>query len=114
MDVPDNSNRKRNSQDWVVLRLWPPVGAFCQFYDIIVFNWQRQKGRKLGENWKTEIAIYTLLYIKYITNKDLLNTGNSPQYSVMAYMEKNLKKEWICCVCVTDSICGTPETNKTL
>ena len=44
----------------------------------------------------------------------MYSTGNSPQYSVMAYMEKNLKKEWICCVYVTDSICGTPETNKTL
>ena len=42
-----------------------------------------------GVNWKTEIDIYTLLYIKYITNKDLLyTTGNSTQRSVMAYMGK--------------------------
>ena len=42
-----------------------------------------------GVNWKTEIDIYTLLYIKYITNKDLLyTTGNSTQPSVMAYMGK--------------------------
>ena len=33
--------------------------------------------------------IYTLLYIKQITNKNLLySTMNSTQYSVMAYMEK--------------------------
>ena len=31
-----------------------------------------------------------------MTNKDLLySTGNSAQYSVMAYMEKESKKEWI-------------------
>ena len=31
-----------------------------------------------GINWKTEIDIHTLLYIKYITNKNLLySTGNS-------------------------------------
>ena len=52
------------------------------------------------------ICIYTLLY--------MYSTGNSPQYSVMAYMENNPEIEWICCVCVTDSICYTPETNKTL
>ena len=35
------------------------------------------------------IDIYTLPYIKQITNKDLLyNTGNSTQYSVMVCMEK--------------------------
>ena len=44
-----------------------------------------------GINWEIEIDIYTLLYIKQITNKDLLySTGNSTQYSVMAYEEKNL------------------------
>ena len=48
-----------------------------------------------GKNWKIEIDIYTLLYIKWITNKDLLyNTGNS-HYSIMTYMGKELKKEWI-------------------
>ena len=37
--------------------------------------------------------IYTLLYIAQITNKDLLySTGKSTQYSVMAYMGKNLKQ----------------------
>ena len=46
-------------------------------------------------NWEIGIDVYTLLYIKYVTNKDLLyNTGNS-QYSVMTYMGKKCKKEWI-------------------
>ena len=49
-----------------------------------------------GINWKTGVDIYTLLYIKQITNKDLLySTGNSTQHSVMAYTGKESKKEWI-------------------
>ena len=48
------------------------------------------RGESQGEiNWEIRIDIYTLLYIKQITNKDLLySTGNSTQYSVMAYMGK--------------------------
>jgi len=47
-------------------------------------------------NWKVGIDIYTLLYIKQIANKNLLySTGNSTQYSVMAYMGKESKKEWV-------------------
>ena len=47
-------------------------------------------------NWETGIDIHTLLYIKGITNKDLLySTGNSTQYSVMTYMGKESIKEWI-------------------
>ena len=35
-------------------------------------------------NWEIVIDVYTLLNIKYITNKDLLySTENSSQYSVM-------------------------------
>ena len=49
-----------------------------------------------GINWEIGIDIYTLLYKKYITNKDLLySIGNSSQYSVMTYMRKRSKKEWI-------------------
>ena len=59
----------------------------------------------------------TLLYIKQITNKDLLySTGNSTQYSVMTYMgTESKKKEWIYVyIYITDSLCCTPETNTTL
>ena len=46
-----------------------------------------------GINWEIGTDTYPLLYIKQITNKDLLySPGNSTQYSVMAYMEKNPKK----------------------
>ena len=50
---------------------------------------QRGESDKLGDG----INIYTLLYIKQITNKDLLySIGNSTQYSAITYMEKNLRK----------------------
>ena len=42
-----------------------------------------------GINWKIGIDIYTLLYIKKITIKNLLySIGNSTQYSVIVYMGK--------------------------
>ena len=54
--------------------------------------------RRGGINGETGIDIYTLLYIKQITNENLLySTRNSAQFSVMPIWEKNLKKkeEWI-------------------
>ena len=55
------------------------------------------KGEKGGViHWDIRIHIDILLCIKQITNKDLLySTGNSTltQYSVMAYMGKESKKE---------------------
>ena len=54
---------------------------------------------KEKQGWITmeiEIDIYTLLYTKQKTNKDLqCSTGNSSQYSEMTYMGKESKKEWI-------------------
>ena len=47
-------------------------------------------------NWNIGIDIYTLLYMQWITNNNLLySTGNSAQYPVMGYMEKESKKERI-------------------
>ena len=52
---------------------------------------------------------------KKITNKNLLyNTGNSTQYSVMACMGKESKKRVDICMCLTDSLCCTAETNTAL
>ena len=54
------------------------------------------KGKGGGINQEFGVKIYTVLYIKQITNKDLLyNTGNSAQYCVMSYMGKESKKEWV-------------------
>ena len=58
-----------------------------------------------GINWETGIDIYTLLYIKYITNKDLVYvTRNSTQYSVMTYMGKQSKKRLDICICINDTL----------
>ena len=55
-------------------------------------------------NWKTGVNTYTLLYIKYITNEDALqSTGNSTQSSIMTYMGKESKRMDIR-VCITDSL----------
>ena len=41
-------------------------------------------GGKGRIDWEFGIGIYTLLYLKWITNKDLLySTGNSAQYPVI-------------------------------
>ena len=54
------------------------------------------KGKKGGEiNWETLIDIYSLLYIKQITNEDLpYSTGNPSQYSIVNYMGKESRK-WL-------------------
>ena len=39
---------------------------------------------------------HTVLYLKQMTNKDLLhNIGNAAQYSVITYMGKEFEKEYI-------------------
>ena len=59
-----------------------------------IYGYQGVRGG--GINWEIGIDIYTLLYIKQITNKNLLySTGNSTQYSVMTYTGKESKKEWV-------------------
>ena len=78
-------------------------------------------GRTLSSTYKFTALNLTLeeksTSLYKITNKKLLySTGNSAQYSLMAYLGKDsrmLKKKRVD-VCVTDSLCCTPETNTTL
>ena len=56
----------------------------------------------VGEGWKEGIVrefgmdTYTLRYLKWITNKDLLySTGNSAQCYVAAWMGGEFREEWI-------------------
>ena len=63
---------------------------------------QKQKTNMLtgskqgGINWEIGTDIYTLLYVIWITNKDLpQSTEDSTQYSVMAYLGKEFLKEWL-------------------
>jgi len=59
------------------------------------------KGGWGRDNWEAGINIYILLYIKYITNKDLLyDTGNYIQYFLITFKGRLL-----------ESLCYTPETN---
>ena len=49
-----------------------------------------------GKDWEFGISRSTLVHIGWINNKVLLySTGNSTLYSVMAYMGKESKKEWL-------------------
>ena len=59
-------------------------------------------GCQSGEGWREEVVrkfgmdVYTLLYLKWITNKDLLySTGNSAQCYVAAWMGGEFWGEWI-------------------
>ena len=47
-----------------------------------------------GIKWDLGINIYTLLYVKQIINKDVLDsTGNSTPYSLITYMAKESEKK---------------------
>ena len=49
-----------------------------------------------GMNWEVGSGMYTLLFIKLVSNKDLLySTRECTQYSVITYMGKEPEKEWI-------------------
>ena len=56
------------------------------------------------------IDMYTLLYFKWITNKDLLySTENSAQCYVAAWMEASLGENGDMCI-YAEFLCSTPET----
>ena len=64
----------------------------------MVSKGKKWKGEK---NWEYETDMYTLQYLKQITNKDIqYNTGNSAQYPVKTVMEKEFEKEIHVCVCM--------------
>ena len=57
-----------------------------------IYGYQGLRGE--GINWEIEIDIYTLLYVKQITNKNLLySTVNYTQYSAMAQKGKESQKK---------------------
>ena len=70
------------------------------------------KGEKRGGiNQEFGMNVDTLIYIKQITNKDLLySTGNSIQYIIITYNGKDSEKEYIR-VYITESLCHVPKTN---
>ena len=55
---------------------------------------KKERGER-GINWELGINMYTLLYIKQITSKDLwYNIGNYIQYFVITYKGKEFEKEY--------------------
>ena len=59
--------------------------------------------------------MYRLLYLKWITNKNLLySTGNSAQCYVAAWMGGEFGGELDTCICMAESLCCAPETITTL
>ena len=60
-------------------------------------------------------VVYTLLYLKWITNKDLSHsTGNSAKCYVPAWMEKGVWGRMDTCVRMAESLHCSPETTTTL
>ena len=60
------------------------------------------------------VCMYTLLYLKWITNNNLLyNTWNSAQCYVPAWMGVSLG-EMDTSICMAESLCCSPETTTTL
>ena len=68
-----------------------------------------KKGR-----YKFGISRYTLPFMKEINNKGLLSSmGTYTQYLIIIYMREEYEKEYMY-VCITESLCCTPEINSTL
>ena len=66
-------------------------------------------------SWELRTDMYILLYLKYMTKKDLLHSaGHSAQYSVSNLNMKRIRKRIDTCLYRTDSLCYTPENNTTL
>ena len=58
--------------------------------------------------------MYPVLYLKWITNKDLLySTWNSAQCHVAAWMGGESGGKMDTCVCMAEALCCPPETTTT-
>ena len=67
----------------------------------------------VGINWEFGVDMFTLLYMKQMIDGDLLyRTKNSTQYSEITLWRKKLNNNIY--ICITESLCCTPETNITL
>ena len=74
------------------------------------YSYQRGNMGGGGIYQELEMNIHTLLYIRQITDKDLLySTGSCTQYSVLTYMRKESKKRMNIHICITESRCCTPK-----
>ena len=62
-------------------------------------------------DWDSGISRCSLLSIEWLNNKVLLHgTGSYIQYPMINHNGKEREKEYIQCVCITESLCCTPES----
>ena len=72
-------------------------------------------GKEWGRDREFWVDMYTLLYLKWITNKFLpYSTGNSGQWYVAAWMGGEFGGRMDTCICMAESLCCLPETITTL
>ena len=56
------------------------------------------------------MGMYTLIYLKWIVNKDLLySTSNSAQCYVAAWVGEDVARKMDTCIYMTESLCCSPE-----
>ena len=71
-------------------------------------------GEWVGIDWEFGISRCKLLYIGWIKQgPTVYSTGNYIQYPMINHNGKEYEKEYIS-ICITKSLCNTPETNATL
>ena len=77
---------------------------------------QRMNYGQIGrDNQGVWANTYTLLYLKWITNKDLLQSmGNSAPRYMAAWMGGGCGGRMDTCICLAHSLCCPPETIRTL
>ena len=72
-------------------------------------------GKEWGRDREFWVDMYTLLYLKWITNKFLpYSTGNSGQWYVAAWMGGEFGGRMDTCICMAESLCCLPETITTV
>ena len=76
---------------------------------------QLPKEKRGGINYHFEVNICTLLYIKQISDKtDNLQHRELYLIYLNNLYDKRMWKKIDICVCITEPLCGKPETNATL
>ena len=72
-------------------------------------------GKEWGRDREFWVDVYTLLYLKWMTNKFLpYSTGNSGQWYVAAWMGGEFGGRMDTGICMAESLCCLPETITTV
>ena len=69
------------------------------------------EGRREGIVREFGLDMYKLLYLKWITNKDLLGSTWNPCSMLCGSLDgKGVQGRMDTCICVAESLCCSPET----